>query len=308
MRRRTAAAALALISLAITGWLYLDGSGDSSSGQSRPPVTTPAAGDTGSVESFPRAPKPEPTYGRATSRRPTSSHLKQTPATRSAAGPLAGLTIAVDPGHNGGNATNPEEIARPVRSGAGGGTKPCNTTGTETNDGDLTEARFNWLVAMDLAPRLRELGASVVLTRQSNDGVGPCVDERAEAANRADATADIAIHADGYESEGAHGFDVIHPLVDEMIAPAMAAPSLQLAVAIRDALVQSGVPPANYIGHEGLDARDDLAGLNLARVPAVLVELGNMRSAEEAAKLESPAYRRRLASALAAGLLAFVSR
>ena len=42
------------------------------------------------------------------------------------------------------------------------------------------------------------------------------------------------------------------------------------------------------VGSEGLDARSDLAGLNLARVPAALVELGNMREPAEASKLRAP--------------------
>lgn len=228
------------------------------------------------------------------------------PATSSAGEPLAGMTIAVDPGHNGGNATHPEAIAQPVPAGASGRTKACNTTGTETNDGALSEALFNWDVAKDLVPRLRALGANVVLTRHSNSGVGPCVDERAEIANRAHAAVAIAIHADGDETAGAHGFDVIHASSEEMVTPAMAAPSLHLAVDIRDALERAGVPPANYVGSEGLDARSDLAGLNLARVPAVLVELGNMRSASEATELEDPGYRRKLAAAIASGTVAFL--
>ena len=61
--------------------------------------------------------------------------------------PLEGTTISVDPGHNGGNFSDPEAIDRPVPAGANGTTKPCNTTGTETDDGSLTEARFNWEVA-----------------------------------------------------------------------------------------------------------------------------------------------------------------
>ena len=221
---------------------------------------------------------------------------------------LAGLTISVDPGHNGGNFTHPEEIARPVPQGASGATKACNTTGTETDDGALTEAQFNWDVAEALVPRLEGLGATVVLTRHSNDGVGPCVDKRAAIANRAHAAVALSIHADGNEAEGAHGFDVIHATPEEMVAPDMAAPSLKLAEDVRDALVGAGVPPANYVGSNGLDARSDLAGLNLARVPAVLVELGNMRDAEEASKLENSSYRRRLANALAAGIVAFVNR
>lgn len=218
------------------------------------------------------------------------------------------MTVVVDPGHNGANASHPEEIARLVPAGANGTAKACNTTGTETDDGTLTEAQLNWEVAEDLVPRLEALGAAVVLTRHSNAGVGPCVNERAAIANRVDAAADVAIHADGNEAEGAHGFDVIHPTTAEMVAPAMARQSLKLAEDIRNALVQSGVPPANYVGHEGLDARSDLAGLNLARVPAVLVELGNMRSAREAAQLEDPAYRGRLARAIAIGMVAFLRR
>ena len=66
--------------------------------------------------------------------------------------PLEGKTVSVDPGHNGGNFTHPEEIDRLVPAGAHGTTKPCNTTGTETDDGSLTEAQFNWDVAQDLVP------------------------------------------------------------------------------------------------------------------------------------------------------------
>jgi N-acetylmuramoyl-L-alanine amidase len=146
----------------------------------------------------------------------------------------------------------------------------------------------------------------VVLTRHSNDGVGPCVDQRAEIADHAHAAAAISIHADGNYAEGAHGFDVIHATTEEMVAPRMAHPSMELARDVRDALVAAGVPPANYVGSEGLDSRSDLAGLNLARVPAALVELGNMREPAEASKLETPVYRHRLANALAAGIVAFL--
>jgi N-acetylmuramoyl-L-alanine amidase len=245
-------------------------------------------------------------HGEAAPAAEAAAHGGLPPATSSAGEPLAGVKIAVDPGHNGGNATHPEEIGRLVPAGADGTTKACNTTGTETDDGTLTEAQFNWDVAMDLVPRLGALGADVVLTRHSNDGVGPCVNERAEIANRARAAVAISIHADGNEGAGAHGFDVIHASTEEMVAPAMAAPSLTLAEDVRDALERAGVPPADYVGSEGLDARSDLAGLNLARMPAILVELGNMRSAEEAALLEDPGYRRRLAAAIATGTVAFL--
>jgi N-acetylmuramoyl-L-alanine amidase len=253
---------------------------------------------------------PRPTVGRASDQRvgpKANSSKTMAPATKtSRISPLEGMTISVDPGHNGGNFNDPEAIDRLVPAGASGTTKPCNTTGTATDDGSVTEAQFNWDVAQDLVPRLERLGATIVLTRHSNDGVGPCVNERAEIANRAHAAVALSIHADGNLSEGAHGFDVIHPSTVEMVAPEMAGPSLKLAQAERNALVTAGIPPANYVGSEGLDERSDLAGLNLAKVPAVLVELGNMREPEEAAKLKDPAYRHKLADALAAGIISFL--
>lgn len=219
---------------------------------------------------------------------------------------LSGVTVTVDPGHNGGNASHPEEISRPVVAAADGSTKACNTTGTQTNDGQLTEAEFNFDVGVDLQKELVRRGAQVVMTRSSNNGVGPCVDERARIANRANAAALISIHADGNEAQGAHGFHVIHALPDQMVAPSLAKPSRFLAESIRNALAGAGIPTSNYVGTNGLDARDDLGGLNLSRVPAVLVELGNMRSGQEASKMESDAYRRRLARALAVGLQDFL--
>lgn len=217
---------------------------------------------------------------------------------------LAGLTVAVDPGHNGGNASHPGQIARQVRATADGATKACNTTGTETNDGQLTEAEFTLAVGQDLERDLRAEGATVIATRNSNDGVGPCVDRRAAIGNQAQVA--ISIHADGNESPGAHGFHVIYASRDEMVAPGLEGRCKLLAERIRDALVVAGVPISNYLGENGLDARDDLAGLNLSRVPAALVELGNMRSSEEAGKLENPAYRSRLAGALVSGLTQFL--
>jgi N-acetylmuramoyl-L-alanine amidase len=219
---------------------------------------------------------------------------------------LAGQVIAIDPGHDGGNGAHPEIISRPVVAYADGATKACDTTGTETNDGVLTESLFNLEVADVLAEKLRALGATVVMIRTSDTGVGPCIDERAEIGNRAGADAAISIHADGSESAGAHGFDVIYPASDQLVHPSIAGPSTQLATHVRDALVHAGIPPANYVGSNGLDARDDLGGLNLSSVPKVFAELGNMRSASEAAELESAAYRAQLAEALAVGIESFL--
>ncbi len=209
--------------------------------------------------------------------------------------PLHGKTIVIDPGHNGDNWAHPAEINRLVD--AGGFLKACDTTGTSTNDG-YSEAAYTFDVATRLARILRAKGARVVLTRTNNAGWGPCINERAAIGNRAHADAAISIHADGGPS-GGRGFDVIYKPSDS--------PSHRLALAIRAAFRPgTGEPYATYVGHDALDVRTDLGGLNRSNVPKVFIETANMRNAADARRLESAAYRQREAAALARGLTAFL--
>jgi N-acetylmuramoyl-L-alanine amidase len=219
-----------------------------------------------------------------------------------AALPLAGTTVHVDAGHNGANGAHPAQINRLVPAGHGGFRKACDTTGTQTDDGRLTEARFTLDVAQRLQRRLAALGARVVMTRTTNDGVGPCVNERAAIGNRAHADVALSIHADGGPASG-RGFHVIAPRARRAVAPAIVAPSLRFARVLRARLDAIGLPRSSYIGGgTGLVTRDDLGGLNLSRVPKAFVELGNMRNAAEARMLERPAHRDRIARALAGAI------
>jgi N-acetylmuramoyl-L-alanine amidase len=217
---------------------------------------------------------------------------------------LRGKTIAIDPGHNGGNFSHPREIGRLVDAGTL--SKACDTTGTSTDSG-YTEAAYNLDVARRLGRRLRKAGAKVVLTRTTNSGWGPCITERAAIGNRARADAAISIHADG-GPPGGHGFHVIYPPAIQGLTDDIALASRRLALAVRQAFRRgTGMPFANYIGSQGLDARTDLGGLNLSDVPKVFIETGNMRNAEDAHRLRSPAFREREARALARGLEAFLN-
>ena len=68
-----------------------------------------------------------------------------------------------------------------------------------------------------------------------------------------------------------------------------------------------GEPTADYLGNDGYTVRSDLGGLNLSTVPKVFIEMGNMDKAADAARLETPAYRDRMAAGIAAGINAFLT-
>lgn len=225
------------------------------------------------------------------------------PAARSATrptSPLAGKVVTLDPGHNGGNARHPSEINRRVDAG-GGRRKACDTTGTETSDGRLSEHVFTFDVAQRLRRKLEAEGVRVVMTRTTDTGVGPCIDRRAAIGNAAGSDAVISIHADGGPPAG-RGFHVIRPKGVRAQGRALLASSDLLGRRVRTALRARGYRPATYIGTRGLDLRDDLGGLNLSEVPKVFVELGNMRNAADARLLKQPAQRERMAAALATAL------
>ena len=101
--------------------------------------------------------------------------IERANATETSPLPLAGIVIALDPGHNGGNASHPTAIHRKVF--VGNGWKACNTVGTTTRSG-YAEHRVTFNVAKRVKARLEALGATVFLTRNTDRGVGPCVNVR----------------------------------------------------------------------------------------------------------------------------------
>ena len=219
-------------------------------------------------------------------------------------GILDGKVVLVDPGHNGGNFNAPSVINRLIWNGRE--TETCDTTGTET-DGGYTEALFNWHVALYLTADLRAEGATVVLTRTSNTGVGPCVTERAAIGNAAHANAAVSIHADG-GPPGGRGFAILEPVADG-INNTIVGPSAVLGADLRTAFEKGTRDPvSSYDGINGIQPRDDLAGTNLSRVPKVFIECANMRNTADAALATSARWQARAARAIAAGLAAFLVR
>ena len=218
--------------------------------------------------------------------------------------PLAGKVVGIDPGHNGRNGADPSFINRIIYNGREQET--CDTTGTETDFG-YTEARFNFNVARYLTADLRGEGARVVLTRTTNDGVGPCVTTRAQILNRAHANVAIDIHADGGPA-GGRGFAILEPVADGPNDRVIGA-SQRFGADLRRAYrAVTGMPVSTYDGSNGIAYRDDLAGLNLTTVPKVLIECGNMRNATDAAQVVRSSFQQRIARAFALAITGFLTR
>ena len=157
-------------------------------------------------------------------------------------------------------------------------------------------------MAARLAAVLRAKGAKVVMTRTSNSGVGPCINQRAAIGNAAHASAVLSIHGDGNLTAGARGFQII--VANRMVGgSAVQRASQALADDVRTAFRSgTGMPYSDYTGGGTAEThRSDIGGLNLSTRPAVMIETGNMRSSVDAALMTSASFRQKEAVALAAG-------
>ncbi|MFF8956226.1 N-acetylmuramoyl-L-alanine amidase [Streptomyces sp. NPDC014894] len=299
-RRRPGAPAIAAAVLvpaaALAGWLAMESVNGAP--ESGPPPATKTAGETPGE-------KPGGKPGEKPREKPGESSDDGKPGGRE---PLKGRTVVVDPGHNPGNFRHTDEINAPVDIGTN--RKPCDATGTSTDDG-YTEAAFTRDVSHRLRALLEEQGARVVFTHDGERPFGPCVDERARIGNAARADAVVSVHADG-SARGHRGFHLILPgpvRAGAADTGRIVGPSRELGERIAGAFGRAtGTDPSNYAGGgTGLDVRTDLGGLNLSTVPKVFIECGNMRDPADAALLTSAGWRQRAAQGIADGLRAHLT-
>lgn len=220
------------------------------------------------------------------------------PVTHAAPGGVAGMIVFLDPGHSG---ANDATMTRQVSNGRGG-TKDCQATGTST-DGGYPEHTFAWDTVLRIRAALNQLGVRTAMSRGNDDRPGPCVDERATMANSLQPNAVVSIHGDGGPATG-RGFHILYS--SPPLNAVQAIQSVQFARVMRDQLAGSGITPSTYIGANGLNPRADIAGLNLAQYPSILIELGNMRNPADSTLMEGQEGRQKYADAVVRGIVAFL--
>lgn len=218
---------------------------------------------------------------------------------------LAGKTIFLDPGHQGGGSA--DQMSRQVDNGRGA-TKECETTGM-TAIGGVPEHTINWKIARLVKTSLEGLGATVVLSRSDDTGWAGCITDRAKAANASGAQIALSIHADD-SAPADHGFHVIVPqlpIPDSAINQVQSNAGRAASKAMRDAYVRNGFQPANYAGVvDGIQTRADVAGPALTTIPDVFIEMGNGANADDAKVLTSPHGQLQHAIAITTGLVGYL--
>ncbi len=219
---------------------------------------------------------------------------------------LAGKTIFLDPGHQGSAAGH--NLNAQVPDGRGG-KKACQTSGATAVTG-VPEHTINWQIAQLVKSGLESQGARIVLSRPDDTGWGGCIDQRAAAASSSGAALAVSLHADS-TSAGADaakkGFHMIVPSLpvpDATVSRVQGGEGRKASTMMRDAFVKAGFPEANYAGVvNGIQTRSDIAAVNLTKVPAVFVEMGNLSNPDEAAELSGKQGQLKYAMAITSGIL-----
>lgn len=187
---------------------------------------------------------------------------------------LSGKIIVVDAGHGG------------IDPGA--------------NRSDILEKEINLAVALQLKDALKQYGAKVILTRDTDVELSKLCDNekvrgryrrdlnaRLEMIEESDADLFVSIHANASPKSQRRGIECYYSAQSEH--------GKMLALAIQSqlstiALVSQNAKSADYFV------------LRRNKIPAILIEVGYITNPEERVTLQSPAYQRKLAEVISCGI------
>lgn len=201
---------------------------------------------------------------------------KEKPLPRNA---LAGLVVALDPGHGGYDG------------------------GAKARDSGLWEKVLTLQIALETEEILTAHGATVVLTRREDVALGEAgetnrqrkrrdLQARLDAALEANATVFLSIHLNEYRSRKESGPQVFYQHGGE--------DGRLLAGVLQEALLAELDPPRRRVAMAG-----NYYVLR-SRIPSALVECGFLSNAQEEKLLLSKGYQQRIGTALAKGLAHWV--
>lgn len=230
-------------------------------------------------------PKSEPTVQKEPPK------VSETPKTDYTKISLTGKTICIDAAH-GTFTENKQEAIAPgmslLKDGFKEGTKGAN----------ITEDEITLAVANVLKTKLEAKGATVIMTRTTNETTLSNAD-RANFANDNNADICIKLHADGTK-EGGTGMTMLIPGNKYITDKNLISKSKLLGkTVLNGAIAKTGA------AKRGVYANNEMAGFNWSKIPVVLLEMGYLTNPQDEAKLSDANYQALIADGIVEGILEF---
>ena len=206
--------------------------------------------------------------------------------------PLSGVIIGIDPGHQ----AKPDHDQEFVAPGSTN-TKAKVSTGTRGLVSGVYEYEVNLQVALKLKALLQGLGATVVMTRESND-VNISNSQRAELFNEYKTDYAIRLHCNGREDTAMYGAYVIIPADNPYQSDCERAARLLIdAYCARTGLRNLGFEP-----------RSDQTGFNFCNRTILNIEMGYLTNAGEESKLIDGDFQQDMAQGIVDGILLYFDK
>ncbi|MBO4364225.1 MAG: N-acetylmuramoyl-L-alanine amidase [Clostridia bacterium] len=249
----------------------------------------------------PYAETPEPTGEQAT----TEPSFTEEPTATPDPGPLAGLIIGIDPGHQRRGNSEKEPCApwdASKNAQVNNGTMKAKTTsGTSGKFTNVDEYVVTLDISLKIKAHLEALGATVVMTRETADVDLSNID-RAEICNKANCHIVLRIHCNGADNPAVNGVEAwIRGNGDGSDEyKALGAYEKKLAEALLTYYCE-----ATGATKRNVNTSDNYTGLNWSTVPSIIIECGFMSNEEEDNLLVSPDYQEKIATGIANWAVAY---
>ena len=199
-----------------------------------------------------------------------------------------GLTVAIDPGHQGSwvdmSAQEPSAPGSAVM-------KAKATTGTTGSFTQIPEYELNLDISLALREELENRGYRVVMTRTDHDTAISNA-ERAVKAYEEGGDIYVRIHANGSEDSSVSGALGMTPSYDNAYVGRLAEESYRLTDCILSAYCQE----------------TDMTGINWSQIPVMILEMGFMTNEYDDMAMADEAMRRKMVTGIAKGIDAYFGR
>ncbi|MCR4605306.1 MAG: N-acetylmuramoyl-L-alanine amidase [Eubacterium sp.] len=208
--------------------------------------------------------------------------------------------ICIDAGHQTKANTGKEPNgpgSKTMKMKVTGGTSGCVT--------HYPEYKLNLVIAKKLKKVLEKRGYKVIMIRTKNN-VNITNVERAKIANKAKADAFIRIHANSSTSSATKGAMTIAPTKNnKYLSKKIIKASKKLSKCVIKKFCKATGAKKYMSSTGGVWYTDTMTGINWAKVPVTIIEMGFMSNPTEDKKMKTKAYQKKMVNGIANGIDAF---